>query len=84
MLHVVFTSDPMTTWKWTTSFLARREGKMATPTGNSSIPTVTTKSLLSKPDFEGARDNSYSIEEPDEANVSRPVLKPGGRGDPGV
>lgn len=82
MLRAAFTSAQRITWKGTTSFLGLKEGKTATPTGNSSIPTVITGSLLSKPDSEGARDKSSSIEEPDEVNVSCPVLKPGGRGDP--
>ena len=30
----------------------------------------------------GTHDKSQTIEEPDDANVSRPVLKPSGRGDP--
>jgi hypothetical protein len=30
----------------------------------------------------GTRDRSHLIEEPDEVKVSRPVLKPGGGGDP--
>jgi len=30
----------------------------------------------------GTPDKSQTIEEPDDANVSRPVLKPSGRGDP--
>jgi len=32
--------------------------------------------------YQGTDDSSQAIEEPDDANVSRPVLKPSGGGDP--